>query len=164
MVRVMPNTPALVDEGMAAISPGTHCTDEHLGLVEELLAANGHVVRVPEKQQDAVTAISGSGPAYVFLVVEAMIEAGVHLGLPRPTATELAVQPWSAPASCCGTPAITRPCCGSASPHLAVRRPRRCGCWRTTSSEPPSSRPPRPPATVPARWPPSSSHGDPPVR
>jgi pyrroline-5-carboxylate reductase len=92
VVRVMPNTPALVNEGMAAISPGTHCTDEQLELVEDLLAATGKVVRVPEKQQDAVTAISGSGPAYVFLVVEAMIEAGVHLGLPRPTATELAVQ------------------------------------------------------------------------
>jgi pyrroline-5-carboxylate reductase len=92
VVRVMPNTPALVDEGMAAISPGVHCVDDDLALAEELLSANGRVVRVPEKQQDAVTAVSGSGPAYVFLVVESMIEAGVHLGLPRPTATELAVQ------------------------------------------------------------------------
>jgi pyrroline-5-carboxylate reductase len=92
VVRVMPNTPALVDEGMAAISPGVHCSDDDLALAEELLSANGRVVRVPEKQQDAVTAVSGSGPAYVFLVVESMIEAGVHLGLPRPTATELAVQ------------------------------------------------------------------------
>jgi pyrroline-5-carboxylate reductase len=92
VVRVMPNTPALVDEGMAAISAGTNCSDDDLAVAEELLSANGRVVRVPEKQQDAVTAVSGSGPAYVFLVVEAMIEAGVHLGLPRPTATELAVQ------------------------------------------------------------------------
>lgn len=92
VVRVMPNTPALVDEGMAAISPGVHCSDDDLALAEELLSANGRVVRVPEKQQDAVTAVSGSGPAYMFLVVESMIEAGVHLGLPRPTATELAVQ------------------------------------------------------------------------
>ena len=92
VVRVMPNTPALVDEGMAAISPGTHCDEEHLVRAEQLLATTGRVVRVPEKQQDAVTAISGSGPAYLFFVVEAMIEAGVHLGLPRTTATELVVQ------------------------------------------------------------------------
>jgi pyrroline-5-carboxylate reductase len=92
VVRVMPNTPALVDEGMAAISPGSHCDEQHLLEAEELLRATGKVVRVPEKQQDAVTAISGSGPAYVFFVVESMIEAGVHLGLPRATATELVVQ------------------------------------------------------------------------
>ncbi|MBA3233471.1 MAG: pyrroline-5-carboxylate reductase [Propionibacteriales bacterium] len=92
VVRVMPNTPALVDEGMAAISPGTHCDETHLTEAEDLLRATGKVMRVPEKQQDAVTAISGSGPAYLFFVVEAMIEAGVHLGLPRSTATELVVQ------------------------------------------------------------------------
>jgi pyrroline-5-carboxylate reductase len=92
VIRVMPNTPALVDEGMAAISPGTHCDEEHLLIAEKMLAAPGRVLRVPEKQQDAVTAISGSGPAYIFFVVEAMIEAGVHLGLPRTTATELVVQ------------------------------------------------------------------------
>jgi pyrroline-5-carboxylate reductase len=92
VVRVMPNTPALVDEGMAAISPGTHCDDDHLAIAEGLLSATGRVMRVPEKQQDAVTAISGSGPAYLFFVVEAMIEAGVHLGLPRSTSTELVVQ------------------------------------------------------------------------
>jgi pyrroline-5-carboxylate reductase len=92
VVRVMPNTPALVDEGMAAISPGSSCDEEHLVEAEGLLRAVGRVVRVPEKQQDAVTAISGSGPAYIFFVIESMIEAGVHLGLPRTTATELAVQ------------------------------------------------------------------------
>jgi pyrroline-5-carboxylate reductase len=92
VVRVMPNTPALVDEGMSAISPGSSCDDSHLVEAEDLLAAVGRVIRVPEKQQDAVTAISGSGPAYVFFVVESMIEAGVHLGLPRTTATELAIQ------------------------------------------------------------------------
>jgi pyrroline-5-carboxylate reductase len=92
VVRVMPNTPALVDQGMAAISPGQHCTDEHLEEAEALLRSCGRVVRVPEKYQDAVTAISGSGPAYIFYVVEAMIEAGVVLGLPRATSTELVVQ------------------------------------------------------------------------
>jgi pyrroline-5-carboxylate reductase len=92
VVRVMPNTPALVDQGMAAVSPGSYCTDEHLEHVEDLLRATGKVLRVPEYQQDAVTAISGSGPAYIFYVVEAMIEAGVLLGLPRSTSTELVVQ------------------------------------------------------------------------
>ncbi len=92
VVRVMPNTPALVDEGMAAISPGSHCDEVHLAEAEELMSSVGKVVRVPERQQDAVTAISGSGPAYIYFVVESMIEAGVHLGLPRATATDLVVQ------------------------------------------------------------------------
>jgi pyrroline-5-carboxylate reductase len=92
VVRVMPNTPALVDEGMAAISRGSHCDESHLAEAESLMASTGRVIQVPERQQDAVTAISGSGPAYLFFVVEAMIEAGVHLGLPRGTASELVVQ------------------------------------------------------------------------
>lgn len=92
VVRVMPNTPALVDQGMAAISAGHQSEESHLARVESLLANTGKVVRVPEKYQDAVTAISGSGPAYIFYVVEAMIEAGVLLGLPRAVATELTVQ------------------------------------------------------------------------
>jgi pyrroline-5-carboxylate reductase len=92
VVRVMPNTPAQVDEGMAAISPGTHSRQAHLDHVTDILSATGQVVTVPERYQDAVTAISGSGPAYLFFVVEAMIEAGVHLGLPRDTATQLVVQ------------------------------------------------------------------------
>ncbi len=92
VVRVMPNTPALVDEGMAAISPGSHASQAHLERVTGILAATGRVVTVPERYQDAVTAISGSGPAYLFFVVEAMIEAGVHLGLPRDVATQLVVQ------------------------------------------------------------------------
>ncbi|MCU1536913.1 MAG: pyrroline-5-carboxylate reductase [Humibacillus sp.] len=92
VVRVMPNTPALVDQGMAGISPGRHCTEEHVAEAEALLRSCGLVVRLAEKHLDAVTAISGSGPAYIFYVVEAMIEAGVVLGLPRATSTELVVQ------------------------------------------------------------------------
>jgi pyrroline-5-carboxylate reductase len=92
VVRVMPNTPALVDEGMAAVSPGLHCDEGHLGEAEDLLRSCGKVLRVAEKHLDAVTAISGSGPAYIFYVVEAMIEAGVLLGMPRTTSTELVVQ------------------------------------------------------------------------
>jgi pyrroline-5-carboxylate reductase len=92
VVRVMPNTPALVDQGMAAISPGSHCDAEHLSRARALLAATGKVIEVAEYHQDAITAISGSGPAYIFYVVEAMIEAGVLLGLPRSTSTDLVVQ------------------------------------------------------------------------
>ncbi len=92
VVRVMPNTPAQVDEGMAAISGGSAATAANLEFVTGLLSAVGKVVTVPEKYQDAVTAISGSGPAYLFFVVEAMIDAGVMLGLPRDIATTLVVQ------------------------------------------------------------------------
>lgn len=92
VVRVMPNTPALVDKGMTAISPGSHCSEENLEHAEKLLRSIGKVIRLAEKHQDAVTAISGSGPAYIYYVVEAMIEAGVLLGLPRATASELTLQ------------------------------------------------------------------------
>lgn len=92
VVRAMPNTPALVDQGMTAISRGRHCTPELLAQAERLLSSVGRVVALDERHQDAVTAISGSGPAYIFYVVEAMIEAGVLLGLPRQTATDLVVQ------------------------------------------------------------------------
>jgi pyrroline-5-carboxylate reductase len=91
-IRVMTNTPVFVDEAMSAISPGTHATEEHLALVEDLLRGVGRVIRVPESQQDAVTALSGSGPAYFFYLVEAMIDAGILLGLPRAVAAELIVQ------------------------------------------------------------------------
>jgi pyrroline-5-carboxylate reductase len=92
VVRVMPNTPALVDEGMSAVSPGSACSEAQLAEAEALMASVGKVLRIPERQQDAVTAISGSGPAYIFFVVESMIEAGVHLGLPRSTASDLVIQ------------------------------------------------------------------------
>ena len=92
VVRVMPNTPAVVGQAMSAISPGGHAGSEHLAIVEELLSAVGKVVRVPESQQDAVTALSGSGPAYFFYLVEAMIDAGILLGLPRAVAEKLIIQ------------------------------------------------------------------------
>jgi pyrroline-5-carboxylate reductase len=92
VVRVMPNIPMLVGEAMSAISAGRFATDAHLKLTEELLGSVGKVARVPESQQDAVTALSGSGPAYFFYLVEAMIDAGILLGLPRPLVTELITQ------------------------------------------------------------------------
>jgi len=92
VVRVMTNTPALVDQAMTAISAGAHATAEHLALAEEMFTPLGVTIRVPETQQDAVTALSGSGPAYFYLLVEAMIDAGILLGLPRQVAHDLIVQ------------------------------------------------------------------------
>ena len=91
VVRAMPNTPALVGAGVTAICPGRHASPDQVEVVERLLRAIGSVVRVPESQIDAVTAVSGSGPAYVFLVVEALVEAGVRVGLPRDLSTRLAL-------------------------------------------------------------------------
>jgi pyrroline-5-carboxylate reductase len=92
IVRVMTNTPALVDEAMTAISAGPHATAAHLELAEEMFKPLGATIRVPESQQDAVTALSGSGPAYFYLLVEAMTDAGILLGLPRQVAHDLIVQ------------------------------------------------------------------------
>jgi len=92
VVRVMSNVPVLVDEAMSVISPGAHAEDKHLAVAEELLGSVGKVIRLPEKHQDAVTATSGSGPAYFFLLAEAMIEACILLGLSRDVATELIIQ------------------------------------------------------------------------
>lgn len=89
VVRAMPNTPALRREGVAAISGGRHATDSHLATGRRLLGAVGTVVEVPEHLLDAVTGLSGSGPAYVFLLAEAMIEAGVLNGLSREVASVL---------------------------------------------------------------------------
>jgi pyrroline-5-carboxylate reductase len=92
VVRAMPNTPALVGAGAAAIAGGRKAGDDDLAWAEGILGAVGEVVRVPEKLLDAVTGLSGSGPAYVFLVAEALIDAGVLAGLPRDVSTTLAVQ------------------------------------------------------------------------
>jgi pyrroline-5-carboxylate reductase len=92
VVRAMPNTPALVGCGAAAIAAGTAASDDDLAWAEGILAAVGTVERVGEPLLDAVTGLSGSGPAYVFLVAEALIEAGVAAGLPRPVAENLTVQ------------------------------------------------------------------------
>jgi pyrroline-5-carboxylate reductase len=92
VVRAMPNTPALVGSGASAIAAGSHAREADLVWAEEILGAVGEVVRVPESLLDAVTGLSGSGPAYIFLVVEALIDAGVLAGLPRPISTQLTVQ------------------------------------------------------------------------
>jgi pyrroline-5-carboxylate reductase len=90
--RAMPNTPSTVHEGIAGLCAGTHADDAHVTLAEEALAHLGAVVRVPERSMDAITAVSGSGPAYFALLSEAMIEAGILLGLSREVSTQLVVQ------------------------------------------------------------------------
>ena len=92
VVRVMSNIAVLVDEAMSVVSAGSHADDEHLAVAEELLGYVGKVIRIKETHQDAITATSGSGPAYFFLLAEAMIEACILLGLSRDVATELIIQ------------------------------------------------------------------------
>ncbi|CAA0109848.1 Pyrroline-5-carboxylate reductase [Mycolicibacterium vanbaalenii] len=92
VIRVMPNAPMLVGGGVSALAPGRFATPEHLKEVSSLFDAVGGVLTVAESQLDAVTAVSGSGPAYFFLMVEALVDAAVDAGLPRSVATELAVQ------------------------------------------------------------------------
>jgi pyrroline-5-carboxylate reductase len=92
VVRAMPNTPSVVHEGIAGLCAGAHAGDEHLALAQEVLSHLGAVVRVPERWMDAITAVSGSGPAYFALLAEAMIEAGLLLGLSREVSTQLVVQ------------------------------------------------------------------------
>jgi pyrroline-5-carboxylate reductase len=92
VVRAMPNTPSTVHEGIAGLSAGAHADEGHLDLAEEALSHLGAVVRVPEQALDAITAVSGSGPAYFALLAEAMIEAGILLGLSREISTQLVVQ------------------------------------------------------------------------
>lgn len=92
VVRVMSNVAVMVDEAMTVVSAGRHAEDKHLSLTEELLGYVGKVLRLPEVHLDAITATSGSGPAYYFLLAEAMIEACILLGLSRDVATELIIQ------------------------------------------------------------------------
>jgi pyrroline-5-carboxylate reductase len=92
VVRAMPNAPATVHEGITGLCAGAHASDENVALAQDVLAHLGPVVRVPEAYMDAVTAVSGSGPAYFALIAEAMIEAGILLGLAREISTQLVVQ------------------------------------------------------------------------
>lgn len=92
VIRSMPNTPATVGAGMTAIAAGQHAQPEHLQLAQRIFAAVGEVVEVPESLLDAVTGLSGSGPGYVAVMIEALIDGGVAAGLPRAIATQLAVQ------------------------------------------------------------------------
>ena len=92
VIRAMPNTPALLGAGATAIAAGALATDGDMEWAQRMLASVGLVVRLPEKSLDAVTGLSGSGPAYVFMVAEALIEAGVLAGLDRQTSRELSIQ------------------------------------------------------------------------
>ena len=92
VLRAMPNAPATVHEGVAGLCAGAHAGDDHLAMADEVLRHVGRVVQIPEPYMDAVTAVSGSGPAYFALLAEAMIEAGILLGLSREVSTQLVIQ------------------------------------------------------------------------
>ena len=92
VVRAMPNTPSFVGSGMTAIAAGTHATKGHLATAERLFEAVGLCITIEERLLNAVTAISGSGPAYVYLIIEALADAGVRVGLPRDVAMKLVTQ------------------------------------------------------------------------
>ena len=92
VIRAMPNTPAAVRQGMTALTKGLFARDEHIVIAEEMFKSVGRTAVVDESNMDAVTGLSGSGPAYIYIVVEALAEAGVKVGLPRELATLLAAQ------------------------------------------------------------------------
>jgi pyrroline-5-carboxylate reductase len=92
VVRAMPNTPCLIRHGMTALARGQHATDEDVRVAQEIFAAMGRTVVVDEKHMDAITGLSASGPAYVYMIIESLAEAGVKLGLPRELSTELSAQ------------------------------------------------------------------------
>jgi len=92
VVRAMPNTPCLIRQGMTALASGRHATTEDVKVAEEIFASMGRTVVVDEKHMDAITGLSASGPAYVYMIIESLAEAGVKLGLPRELSTELSAQ------------------------------------------------------------------------
>jgi pyrroline-5-carboxylate reductase len=92
VVRAMPNTPCLLKQGMTGVSPGKHARREHLDLAKFIFDAVGRTVVVDEQHMDAITGLSASGPAFIYIVIESLAEAGVKVGLPREIATELAAQ------------------------------------------------------------------------
>ncbi len=92
VVRAMPNTPAIVDEGATAIAGGRYAEDIHVNQAKAIFEAVGTVEVLPEHMMDAVTGLSGSGPAYVYMIIEALTDGGVKMGLPRPQAARLAAQ------------------------------------------------------------------------
>jgi pyrroline-5-carboxylate reductase len=92
VIRVMPNTPCLIKQGMSAIAPGTHADSDHVALAQTIFTAIGRALILDEKHMDAVTGLSASGPAFVYIIIESFVEAGVKVGLPREVATQLAAQ------------------------------------------------------------------------
>ena len=141
VVRAMPNTPALVGAGAAAIAGGAAAGDDDLAWAEGLLATVGTVVRVAEPALDLVTGLSGSGPAYVFLVAEALIDAGVLVGLPRDTATGWRCRRCSGRPGSSPSPTTTPQRSAPTSPHPAAPPRQGCTCWSRPASAPRSSTP-----------------------
>ena len=159
VVRVMPNTPMLVGEGMSAIAAGKSATDADLAAAEEILGAVGKVVRLPESQLDAVTALSGSGPAYVFLLAEAMVDAGVLIRAtpPRGTAARCPDDP-RVRLDAAATAGIPRRFYARRSPHPEAPPLLRCANSKTTVCGRPSTPLWKPRATDPRNWQANNDH------
>src|SRR5207253_9041383 len=92
VIRTMPNTPCFIKKGMTAIAPGKHATAEHVAQARKIFDSVGRTLILDEKHMDAVTGLSASGPAFIYIIIESLAEAGVKVGLPRAVATELAAQ------------------------------------------------------------------------
>ncbi|MHC4830777.1 MAG: pyrroline-5-carboxylate reductase family protein [Planctomycetota bacterium] len=100
VIRAMPNTPCVLGAGMTVLARGAHVTDAHLECAREMFDAVGRTTELDERHLDSVTGLSGSGPAYIYVVIESLAEAGVKLGIPRETATLLSAQTVLAPRPC----------------------------------------------------------------
>ena len=123
VVRAMPNTPAALGAGATALCRGRFVKNEQMELAQRIFETVGRTVLVDEKHMDAVTGLSGSGPAYLYIIIEALAEAGVKVGLPRDVATQLAAQTAMARPRWCLRPATIRRCSKMPSPLRPVARP-----------------------------------------
>jgi hypothetical protein len=140
VIRVMPNTPAELGVGMSVISAGAHASEADLARAVSLMEAVGKAVVIPESHQDAATAISGSGPAYIFYVAEALADAGVLLGLPRAVATALATQTLLGSSTLLDASGQHATLLRERVTSPAGRRPQRCASSTTVPSRRRSSR------------------------
>ena len=131
IIRTMPNTPMVVDCGATAISAGNTASDDHMAVVQEMFEAVGNVERVPEYLMDAVTGLSGSGPAYVYMLIEALTDAGVKQGLPRSIAFRLRNKRFLEQPDSPSKPTSTLPSCVTKSLHWRHCHSRNCRIGKT---------------------------------
>ncbi len=152
LVRVMPNTPALVGAGASAFALGGTATAEDAKLAQAMLSTVGVAVQVPENLLDAVTGLSGSGPAYVYQIIEALSDGGVRVGLPRAIATQLAAQTVLGAAKMVLETGEHPGRSKMPSPVPAARPSPVCTPWKPAASEAISSTPSSPPPSASANW------------
>ena len=153
VIRAMPNTPALLSAGVTASAPAASSAPSRCALAQRIFSTVGRTVVVDEKHMDAVTGLSGSGPAFLYIIIEALAEAGVNVGLPRDVATLLAAQTASAPPAWCWRPATTPPCSRTPSPPPPAAPSTASSNWKRAASASPSSRPSSGPPSAPGNSP-----------